>query len=482
MDEQSAQAHSVLSMTPRNPLTGEELGAPFNVTLDSTITHTPAMLERDQIAHIASTFTIDAADIEKLEPDEAKYLQNILQNFLGYLSSDIDLLENDQVRDTFAIKPFSLKGQKGKQELAYSGLKINAEYNQNDLQNVLYDYAATFRSGRLTVTFHDDVAVGDDGDRDITAEEEAPAATTVTTLEIAPFTGSMKMSEDSADAETSAIDVHLQNKQKPRENVRLHIAALSADGKDLAWDDVLRDFLGTVRLAANGVKIDSAALPVAVAFKTLAFSQEWHQDDGLYRFRTRFHIMPDIDFAALFAVPVPKIDDLSFTITFDRLSGEAIQAMHDSVAVMAMKDKYVAPTVKRKIAASVVELVKNKARGNAALSIATEAGTVRGNITIGLKKDVDLSSDDWQKAFDAVSEENDPEALKQLLSEHAQLQGKIVIPKAILGVIGATALAANMGGPYLKTQGDDYVIDFMIDKGGLRVNDKSVPLEGDWMP
>ena len=472
-DEQSSHARSVFAIELRSPLTGEAIAPPFELILDSTITHTPAMLENDRIAHIASRFTIDPAGSEKLDPRTVKVVKNLLR----YLSIDTDLLEDERIRERFTVEPFSMEDEKVKGRIDYAGLNIAAEYNQNDLSDMLYDYAATFHSGRLRATLSDDPLPAADGSTD-EKETPVPAAAAVTTLEIAPFSGTLNTSKDRIEAKTSAIDIRFDSDRKPRENVRMRIDALTIDGDKLAWDDTIRDFHGTRRYAANGIRVDNADLPVPIAFKTLAVSTRWRKADGRYDLLTRIHIAPDIDLAALFGVPVPKIEDLSLAFGFERLSGEAIRAMNDGIRLAAMHDTHEkdAP-IKRNIHTAVSELLAHKARGTVALSLATDAGTLRANAALGLKKGVDTASDEWKKALDALSENDTPAALQKLLGENLELKGKIVVPKAILGVIGATGLAKLMGGPYLKTEGDDYVIDFISEKGKLRVNGKVLPLE-----
>lgn len=399
--------------------------------------------EKDVLGRATTSIKLKPEDLKTLGMDDEAVAD--VQKALPYFVITNDFLKKDELVSGYKIKPFS--HDDGKITVTYEGFDLSAKLKQKNLANFPFDSKGTFKSGKFSIDDKTSYAPLD--------------------ITISPLAGSFESSKKGTlHAETEPFTFVGQSAGSTETTVKAN--QMTLDGKDLAHDDSIKQNLGEYLFAAKDILIQHRSLPSDIELTSLSLTQAMEKDkDGLYQNSVALEVAPKTNILELFNVPNLLINNAHVSISLDKLSADALNAVN-KIRNQYLEDTDTDAAEKDLIAA----LNKDKPEITAQLSIATDKGEAVANLNIKLTKFDEEDAENWLELLS--SERPSPYLIQKVIGENLSASGNITVPKAITAAIGLDSMVQMMGGPYIKDDGSNYTAEFKIENGKLTVNGQPV--------
>lgn len=380
-----------------------------------------------------SKITAAAAELQKLGLNAGS--AQISSNALSYLTVKSTFLPDDELKQSWIIAPFHLYARDKTADIHYDGLQLNATFAQSDIEKGFFNASGDFHSGKFSST--------------LTENQQS--------LTVTPFDGKFTTrANGSIDAETTPITAASTNHGQ---SATLRANRVTLTGQQLQYDPAIHYFLGDVTLSAHDATLSSSHLAKPIELSSLSFRQKNAKNGHFYNSSLSYAMTPVTDIPALFGFAGIKVQDANFTLQGEHFSEAALRAFN------ALKASDNAPN-----AATINTLINALNASHAQILTQLRLATIQGTATLDMLFHVkNLSRNNsvaWQRA---IAQKNGKQLL-HLLVQHADVNGKLILPKAIVNTTGYGALVKTLGKNFLEDKNDHYEATIMTQNNTLYLN------------
>lgn len=359
----------------------------------------------------------------------------IIANALSYLTVKSTFLPDDELKQSWIIAPFHLYAQDKTADIHYDGLQLNATFAQSDIEKVFFNASGDFHSGKFSSTL---------------AENQQ-------SLTVTPFDGKFNThANGSIDAETTPITAASTNRGQ---SATLRANCVTLTGEQLQFDPAIHYFLGDVTLSAHDATLSSSHLAKPIELSSLSFRQKNTKDGHFYNSSLSYAMTPVTDIPALFGFVGLKVQDASFTLQGEHFSEAALRAFNE------LKSSYTAPNE-----ATINTLINALNASNAQILTHLRLATIQGTATLDLTFQVKHLSHHNPQAWARAIRQKNGKALLHLLVQNADVNGKLILPKAIVNATGYGALVKTLGKNFLADKNDHYEATITTQDNTLYLN------------
>lgn len=398
----------------------------------------------DTLGMAVSHLSANAEDLKALGMNTREAAA--LNRALAYLSFERIFRKKGQVTQNVKIKPIAL--QMGLQKFDYAGFTLSTHFKQKDIKHFPFAAQGTFDSGALNATAKDKNTFND--------------------ISLSSFTGTYETQQSGTfHSESTPIKFSFLP-QDGRGAFVTNIKSFVVDGKNIKFDEKIKQYLGNYDFSAQGLtfqgeKLNAIESGKEIVFKNITISQGTEEEsNGFYQSAGAITFSPETNIPEIFGINDLMINEVHMGASLTHLNTETLNLINefytDPDNIAAFKD------------AIVKALGTSKPALNVHLRADTEQGKALADFSLQLIKLDEQDIEDWITA----SQTMDSEKLTALLDKNVNFSANIVIPKALARTTGYSALIEMYAGPYLEDDGSNYTVNAKIENGQILINGQKI--------
>ena len=425
-------------------------GEPVTLTITDTITYDQSLRDQGIIARVETRFAPQEAFAQAIKafvpwrPAD----DNLIPVMANHLQMRNDLLADDNVHSTFGFTPFQT--QKDGSSIDFKGGQYEQRYNEKTPD--ISDYRLTIEP--LTITDS-----GKDG---------KGSTTTFTAIK-----GDWGNKADGS-AYLNIEPIKIENTSGVGLG-SLEIEGIKGSGSGIAFDKALGAYLGkgginiaNIRYTQNGQTTKLGDINLDIDNNKTA--------GGNYN--SAFGLTLKLDGASL-QRNIPQLpvapQNLRLNVSVSDISARANASLSEAMQLISAQTQPgstdIPPAAKDKFDLALADLIRDKTRFNAELSVETDSGNAGMTAAFGIRNDSSVAPETWQSALNDAN----PATLQNLLKENLDLNIDAHISKNLADKTGLTPLIESRGAMFITRADDEYRVKLENNNGKITLNGMPMP-------
>lgn len=437
------------------------LDKPVQVKFKADINYNPELYQKGIVAQIdyKPEITPELQQQFSASDEEVK----LLQGALNKLVMQTNLLADHKQQEIVAIEPFDEKDQLFAGQLEpdltfnFKGFRMEKAFDAREFKE-------NFNVGQSKIEF-----------------KGFDLKNKNLSFNINPFNGSSDINKDGNGS--FKIDKMLFSLTDEQNVVRnFSVGAVDGQLKDYKFDQDFFSNLGKVEISVKDVAVEAPETKGLLKLFDMNLRQDTSKDANKLANGSIAidYLVNGEEIAQKFMWPL-VVNKVDLNFDFQRFNYPAfmdwIGKMNDQQQEMVKRGE-MPPELQESGWKLVEDVLQKETAYGFKLNAETNAGIVKGDLSVKARKDGDLNNFKQALATSNASpgDRDADRAFGQALLALVDVNASFEVPKALLDVFGATKTVEVMGKQYLTSDENSFKFSFVNDKNGMKINGNAIDL------